>query len=83
METPLGHSARGEDDPDEPKAGESEEEAPLAPQQEEEEENVDWGSPPASESDVQEERETGVVTVSHSEASVPPRPHKALRRHPG
>ena len=54
---------RGEDEPDEPKAGESEEEAPLAPLQEEEN-NVDWGSPPASESDVEEER--------NSEAAVPP-----------
>ena len=70
---------QGEDDPDEPKAGESEEEAPLAPQQEEDEHVVDWGSQPASESDVEEER--------NSEAAVPPqqgcpRPHESLRRHP-
>ena len=60
-----------EDDPHEPKAGESAEEAPLAPQQEEDE-SVDWGSPLASESDVGEELETEVVTVSHSEAWLAP-----------
>ena len=59
---------QGEDEPDEPQAGESEE--ALAPLQEEEN-NVNWGdnSPPASESDVEEERNSAAPQQREPPAS--------------